>query len=183
MSHKLVILSVCVLLTCFIALFNDVAPAIAQEKPDRANAAALKVGDTAPPLAIRKWVKGKPVDKLSKETIYVVEFWATWCGPCRTTIPHLTKLQKEYADKNVVFMGVSPEEDDALVEKFVKEMGDKMDYRVALDRNEKMMSSWFNAAGQRGIPCAFLIDRKSKIAWIGHPGRLEGELEKLVREK
>jgi len=63
-------------------------------------AAALKISD---------WVKGKPVDLAAGKgkQVYVIEFWATWCGPCRTSIPHLTELQKKFKDKGVTFVGVS----------------------------------------------------------------------------
>ena len=70
---------------------------------------AAKLGDPAAPLSIKEWVKGKPVDVKDGKNIYVVEFWATWCGPCRTSIPHLTELQKKFKDKGVVFVGVSDE--------------------------------------------------------------------------
>src|SRR5262245_10516457 len=93
------------------------------------SAAGLGIGSKAPPFEVNKFVKGEPVKQFDKGKIYVVEFWATWCGPCRESIPHLTELQKKYQD--VVFIGVSVwEESQAKVEPFVKKMGEKMDYRV-----------------------------------------------------
>ncbi len=101
-------------------------------------AMAAELGDPAPPLQISEWVKGGPV-KLADgkgKTIYVIEFWATWCPPCRASIPHLTELQKKFKDKGVVFVGISNEK-LATVKKFVKQMGDKMDYVVAIDQDDK----------------------------------------------
>src|SRR5215470_10631086 len=70
----------------------------------------LGVGDAAPKLEVKEFVKGEPVKQFDKGKIYVVEFWATWCPPCRESIPHLTGLQKKH--KDVVFIGVSVSERD-----------------------------------------------------------------------
>jgi thiol-disulfide isomerase/thioredoxin len=68
-------------------------------------AGELKLGDPAPALKVSKFVKGSPVTKFEPGKFYVVEFWATWCGPCKTSIPHLTEMAKKY--KDVQFVGVS----------------------------------------------------------------------------
>ena len=88
------------------------------------------------------------------------------------------------------FIGVSVwEQDQDKVKPFVEEMGDKMAYRVAMDavperkrRNEGAMAkNWMAAAGQNGIPTAFIINKEGKIAWIGHPMGMEKPLEKIIR--
>ena len=85
-------------------------------------------------MAVSSWVKGDKVEEFEPGKTYVVEFWATWCGPCRASIPHLTELAQKYKDKDVRFIGVDVwERDTSLVKPFVEEMGDKMDYSVALD--------------------------------------------------
>ena len=83
-------------------------------------AQALDVGDPVPELAISKVIKGDDVKGTYKDRgqITVVEFWATWCGPCRQSIPHLTELQKKYADKNVRIIGIT-DEAEAQVKGFV----------------------------------------------------------------
>jgi thiol-disulfide isomerase/thioredoxin len=145
---------------------------------------ALRVGDAAPALASGKWVKGEPVEKLEKGKVYVVEFWATWCGPCRQTIPHLSEMQGKY--KDVIFIGQNCwEEDQSAVAPFVNQMGDKMNYRVALDdtHHEKtgaMAKTWMAAAGQNGIPTAFVIDKQARVAWIGHPMEMEEVLKGVI---
>ena len=150
----------------------------------------LSVGDPAPKLGVKEFVKGEPLTKLEKGKTYVVEFWATWCGPCRVSIPHLTDLQKKY--KDVAFVGVSVwERDTKGVKPFVEEMGDKMDYRVALDdvpeggdgNDGAMAKTWMNAAGQNGIPAAFVVNGDGKIAWIGHPMAMDKPLADIVGGK
>jgi thiol-disulfide isomerase/thioredoxin len=147
----------------------------------------LGVGDPAPAIQVKEFLKGVPVSRLEKGKRYVVEFWATWCGPCRVSIPHLTELQKKHPE--VTFIGVSIwEQDQKGVQPFVQQMGDTMAYTVALDdvperargSDGKMAKSWMQAAGQEAIPTAFLIDHDGTIAWIGHPMRLEEPLEKLA---
>jgi thiol-disulfide isomerase/thioredoxin len=150
----------------------------------------LSIGDPAPKLKVKEFVKGEPVKALEKDNIYVVEFWATWCGPCKESIPHLTKLQKEF--KDIVVIGVSVSEQDFdKVKPFVKEMGDKMDYRVAIDsvpagkdaEDGAMNKTWMNAAEQEGIPTAFIVGKDGLIAWIGHPGEMDKPLGEIVAGK
>ena len=142
----------------------------------------LKVGDKAPQLQTGKWIQGEPVKEFQKDKAYIVEFWATWCGPCRVSIPHLNDIYTKYKDKGLVVIGQDCwERDDNLVAPFVEKMGEKMTYRVALDNKEsnekgKMAETWMAAAGQNGIPSAFLVDTKGSIAWIGHPMSLEEQV-------
>ena len=142
----------------------------------------LKAGDPAPKLQTGKWMQGEPVKGFEKGKAYIVEFWATWCGPCRQSIPHLNEKYLKYKDKGLVVIGQDCwEEDDSLVAPFVKKMGDQMAYRVALDDKDggskgKMAETWMAAAGQDGIPTAFLIDTNGVIAWIGHPMTLKDEV-------
>ena len=163
----------------------SVVAALAAGIPARAQ--NLTVGDPAPKLEVSSFVKGEPVSSLEPGNFYVVEFWATWCGPCRATIPHLTELQKKHPKVN--FIGVSVwEQDQKLVKPFVNKMGDKMSYRVAMDAvpgkgkamDGAMAKNWMKAAGQNGIPTAFIVNKEDKIAWIGHPASLDEPLEKIV---
>lgn len=146
---------------------------------------SAELGDPAAPLKIASWVKGKPVDLAAGKgkSIYVVEFWATWCPPCRTSIPHLTELQQKLKDKGVVFVGVSNEE-LGTVKPFVEKMGETMDYVVAVDDAQQTSRAYMKAFGINGIPHAFVVDKEGKIAWHGHPmGGLDGVLEQMLAGK
>ena len=150
----------------------------------------LKVGDPAPKLQTGKWVQGEPVKGFQKGKAYLVEFWATWCPPCRTSIPHLNEVHNKFKDKGLIVIGQDCwERDESLVAPFVKKMGDKMTYRVALDdkagnKKGQMAVTWMEAADRDGIPSAFLVDAKGKIAWIGHPMQLKEEtIEAALAQK
>jgi thiol-disulfide isomerase/thioredoxin len=161
----------------------------------------LLVGDKAPALAVSKFVKGEPVTGFEKGRTYIVEFWATWCGPCKVSIPHLTELAHKHKDVKIIGVSVW-ETDQAAVEPFVKdEMGDKMDYIVAMDdipkpeddtrqakraasSAGKMAKTWMEASGSNGIPTAFIVNGEGKVAWIGHPMmKMDEALEKVVSGK
>jgi thiol-disulfide isomerase/thioredoxin len=172
---------------------NFVLPAVAAISvmvSGGASAQSLTMGSKAPALKVAGWVKGTPVTTLANgKTYQVVEFWATWCGPCRTSIPHLTEMAKKYKGK-VNFTGVAVWENDPAyktkVAAFVKEMGPKMAYNVAYDTDAKlgfMAKNWMQAAGQDGIPTAFIVDPKGTILWIGHPMSMEEPLKQIVAGK
>lgn len=145
--------------------------------------AALSEGDPAPNLGISKWVQGEPVSKFEPGKVYVVEFWATWCPPCRESIPHLNALHQKFKDKGLVVIGVDSGEPAAKVIPFVKQMGDRMTYRVGADTIDektspdgKTVHDWMAAADINTIPTAFVVDKKGTIVFIGQPMELNDEI-------
>jgi thiol-disulfide isomerase/thioredoxin len=167
------------------------SPALAVEDSPKpaAKAAAdvqvgsLTVGDKAPALTINKWVKGAPVTAFEPGKVTVVEFWATWCGPCKKSMPHLSELQTQFKDKGVTIIGVTsldPRNSLAAVEKMTTEKGDTMGYTVAWDQDRQTSNAYMLAAAQPGIPTAFIVDQTGTIAWIGSPFEMDEPLAKIV---
>jgi thiol-disulfide isomerase/thioredoxin len=152
-----------------------------------ARAQNLGIGDPAPKIDVKAFLKGEPVSKFEPGKLYVLEFWASWCGPCIENIPHLTELQRKY--RGVTFIGVSIwEKDQAEVRPFVDKIGECMSYRVAVDSvaekedrfNGAMGKAWMDAAGQKFIPTAFVVNQEGKIVWIGDPTDLDRPMAKIV---
>lgn len=171
MSRFSTILAVAITAVSTGALTAYTTPVFAQAE-NVAKAVPLTIGSPAPKLPVAEWVKGKPVS-LADGKVHVIEFWATWCGPCKTSIPHLTELAKKYTGK-ADFTGVSVWErgDDVpgKVKNFVTTMGAQMDYHVARDDAKGTIAeTWMKAASQNGIPTAFVVDKTGTVVWIGHP--------------
>ncbi|PNH11046.1 Thiol-disulfide oxidoreductase ResA [Tetrabaena socialis] len=131
----------------------------------------MVVGTQCPAIRGLTFVKGDPVAIGAKDAkrVLVIECWATWCGPCRTSIPHLTELQAKYKDKEVYIIGISSETNVQVVKKFVDGMGSQMDYTVALDTSGEVQEELLMKAGAQGIPHAFVVDSTNTITFSGHP--------------
>lgn len=160
----------------------------------------LTIGSEAPPLNIEHWVqngngKFKPVTKFESGKVYVVEFWATWCGPCVSSMPHLAELQSKFADKGVQIVSIS-DEDLKTVEDFLErplrgqKEGEEKTYRdltsaycLTTDPDQSASEDYMLAAKQNGIPTSFIVGKDSKIEWIGHPMELDDTLEAVVEGK
>jgi len=136
----------------------------------------LKIGDRAPVLESISWLQGNPVTKYAPHRVYVVEFWATWCPPCIKAIPHLSAIQKKYADTLTV-IGVNADgilggkADVEAVHDFMKKHGKEMEYTVAMDDPVKktMSETFVTASGSLGAPTAAIIDQRGQLVWIGYP--------------
>jgi thiol-disulfide isomerase/thioredoxin len=147
---------------------------------------ARYMGDAAPQLRVKDWIKGTPVTRFEKGKIYVVDFWATWCGPCVAGMPHFSELAHKYKGK-ATFAAVSVSEDrgtkGATPEKlkaFVDGMGDKMDFNVASEDTAFTQHDWSEAFHQDFIPVSFVIDGQGRVAWIGNTMQVDTALQKIV---
>lgn len=146
---------------------------------------SLGIGDPAPPIAISRWMTGEPVTGLESGQVHVVEFWATWCGPCLSSMPHLSQLQTQYGE-NVRFIGVTREGEE-VVERFLakeqspgKTWKDVITYRLAIDQGSATNEAYMRAANQSGIPTAFIVGKDGVVEWIGHPMTMDEPLARVV---
>ena len=168
-----------------VAAVNVVPADVPSPADEPGPTAGLTIGDAAPPISIAKWVKGDPVEGFTSDQVYVVEFWATWCGPCLAGMPHIASLQTEYGDK-VKFIGVSAEEEEVVTEfmgqnsRDGKLWSEVITYTIALDENRQTNAAYMQAAGQNGIPCAFIVGKSGNVEWIGHPASIDDPLKQVV---
>lgn len=160
-----------VLLLCGLVVFG------CEKKESERSEKDSSAGEKAAALTGLEWVKGEPVT-FEAGSVYVVEFWATWCPPCRTSIPHLTEIQHKFKDQKVTIIGIS-KETAAKVKPFVEEWGAKMDYTVAIDKERTVYKSYMEAFEVRGIPHAFIVNGKGQLVWHGHP---MGDLDRVLPE-
>jgi thiol-disulfide isomerase/thioredoxin len=156
----------------------------------------LNIGDPAPPLHIRAWVKGAPVAAFEKGKIYVIDFWSTWCVPCLATMPHTTELQKKFAGKDVIVLGVTSTDkfgnSEDSIRKMVEKKGDLIGFRIGIDDEGtsakgyqgvfkgRTVEAYLGGASVPAIPATFVIDRESRIAFIGHPLEIEDVITKCI---
>ncbi|MFT3946999.1 MAG: TlpA disulfide reductase family protein [Agriterribacter sp.] len=145
----------------------------------------LNIGDPAPPLKVSNWLKGKPVQQYEKGKVYIIEFWATWCAPCKAAMPHLSDLSREYGEKvTIIGMDIMEKPTTPLqkIKDFVDSMGVNMDYTVAVQDSNFMEKEWLFASGEQAIPQTFVVNQEGKLAWIGHPGKMSEVLNKVINK-
>lgn len=127
---------------------------------------------------------GKPVPLAElKGKLVVLNFWATWCGPCRIEIPHLIEAQEKYGPRGVVFMGAAVEDNADSVRDFGKAHG--ITYPVAMAGKEQGIAL-LRALGNKiaGLPFTIVLDRQGNIVaakrGIMTPARLQQILDPLL---
>ena len=137
------------------------------------------VGQTPPEITVKEFLNApaempKTLEGLRGRVI-LLEFWATWCPPCRAMIPHLKQLFEKYSSRGLQIISVSAENMD-VVKPFVE--ANSMTYTIGLDDNKQTV----HAYGIKSIPMAYLIGRDGKVIWQGHPAQLkEGQIEEALQ--
>jgi peroxiredoxin len=131
--------------------------------PHAAPIATVHAATSKAPDFTLKTIDGKPL-RLSnyKGKAVILNFWATWCPPCRAEIPDMIELQKKYSGKNFSFIGIAVGDELDKVQRFVKNSG--INYPVAMG-NESVTDAYgqFIEGGMRGIPTTFIINTKGEI--------------------
>jgi len=129
------------------------------------------VNQRAPEFVVETWLTPEP-DRTGK--FVLIDFWATWCGPCRESIPHLNALQQKFSNR-LVIIGVSSEPEST-----VRQLADPpMHYASAIDTKRRMASQ----VGVTAIPHALLIDPSGVVRYQGHPALLKDNVVEAILEK
>lgn len=190
----------CPLLAVLLSLCSVGCASAQTETDTAAETSELTIGSTAPPLDVDHWFdfgteEPKPaITAFEADKVYVVEFWATWCGPCVMAIPHVHDLQEQYRDQGVTVVSISSEDVETIEPFFEREVvryegpeeetpvyADLMSaYRVGSDADGSVDNDYMKAAGQNGIPCAFIVGKTGLIEWIGHPMGMDEALAAVV---
>ena len=139
--------------------------------------ATNRQGEDAPEFSVAQWVSKRP--DMKNKTV-VIDFWATWCGPCVAAIPHMNDLQRTFAE-DLVCVGVSKEPADAFNQGMSSRQLNKPNtfaYSLALDPSARMQRYF----GVEGIPHCVVISPDGKVRWQGHPSGLNsGNLGAIIK--
>ncbi len=148
------------------------------------NANAAEVGQPAPQFNLPSLLQNQPVslNQFSGKVVYV-DFWASWCAPCRTSFPLLNKLQQKLKDQGFEVVAINLDEDPANAEKFLKDFS--VTFTILRDRN----GEWADKYVVESMPTSFIVDRQGVIQNIHHGftsddiNELEQKIVQLLAKK
>jgi thiol-disulfide isomerase/thioredoxin len=137
-----------------------------------------KIGAEPPEVTAADWLNtdGPPTLASLRGKVVLVEFWATWCGPCVAGIPHLNELQSKYRAAGLQVISLTDDE-LATVKDFQKNARLPIKYTVGV--GSRLSATY----GVTSIPHAFLVGRSGKLLWHGHPSECEERIEAALEEK
>lgn len=169
----------CILTVLIIVFSFSTSGLLAQTKPVEENDYDIGGKMTIYPKV--DWLKGTPVTEFKKDSIYVVDLWATWCKPCIALMPHLSKLSTQFKGKiNFIAQNVL-EDDKEKVMAFMKKTGFNWDLKVAYggDKNSDFHKKWTQPAGVFAIPQTYII-KNNILLWQTYPNYINEEILQLV---
>ncbi len=138
------------------------------------------IGEPAPPLVVKEWIKGQPVAVKPGTNIYVLEFWSVGGPLSRAAITNLNRLQMQFKTNGVVVVGISGEPIET-VRQFIQKDGTNIEYVIAADDQRQTALSYMTPVKQRGIPYTFVVGTNGNVLWHGPPlGGLKKALELIV---
>ena len=140
------------------------------------------VKDVSNAPVYKNLVDGKDISLASMEgQVLLIDFWATWCPPCREEIPGFIELYDEYKDKGVSIVGISKDSDEAAVKRFIQQQ--KINYPVIMSTRE-LQSEYENAIQQsiRSIPTTIIIDKAGEVASVYVGARPKGVFEQDIKK-
>jgi len=133
---------------------------------------AIAPGKPAPDFTGTNIRNGRKVS-LSKlyGKVVLIDFWASWCGPCRRSIPHLLDINKKYKNKKFFMIGINLDQKKSDAMKMIRDK--KMNFTILFgyQHNQQISAKYM----VRGIPSTILIDKKGIIRYNGHPSGLKAE--------
>ncbi len=130
----------------------------------------VKVNKKAPEILVTDWIQNAPVDKDLTGKLIVLEFWATWCGPCIAAVPHLNELQKEFNRPDLYFISMTDEQ-VPVAERILKRIS--FSSIVVTDTSKQTQKNYGDSVnGLTFIPITILIDEEGIIKWTGFPNML-----------
>ena len=144
-----------------------------------ASAAKTFKDEVPPDFKIEEWINGTGETSLSefRGRVVLLDFWATWCGPCRESIPHLMELHEKFGNKGLVILAVT-DESEAAVRALETKNGKKFEYRVGLDQGGGASREY----GVSGIPHGILINAKGQVVSEDGPHFSEAQIEELLKD-
>ena len=147
---------------------------LAREYQVKADPTLAWEGQMLPELSQVVDLAGKPVSLADyRGKLVLLDFWATWCGPCITELPNLKEVYEKYHDSGFEIIGISLDSDEAALREFIKE--NRLTWRQVFD-GKRWESPLVQQYGIRGIPAQFLIDQEGRVISVKARGKRLGDL-------
>ncbi len=140
--------------------------------------AKVKVGQVFPDFTLKKFADPNSSVKLSslKGKVVIVDFWASWCEPCKVELPILNKINKKFQGKGLEIIGVNEDKELAEANTFLKEFPVQMTLLADGQKAEVL-----NKLEVAGLPVTYVLDKKGKVTKI-HKGFKDGDIDKFEKE-